>query len=86
LAWNAGVPNLLGYSENEFLGKHASIIFTPPDKAFEVCEAELKLAAENGYSSDIRWHMRKDGTEFFAHNAPSAFLNACTKTNTPARA
>jgi PAS domain S-box-containing protein len=67
VAWNAVVQNLLGYSENEFLGKHASIIFTPPDKAFEVCESELKLAAEKGSSSDIRWHMRKDGTEFFAH-------------------
>jgi PAS domain S-box-containing protein len=57
VAWNAGVQNLLGYSENEFLGKPASIIFTPPDKAFEVREAELKLAAENGYYSDIRWRI-----------------------------
>ena len=36
ISWNAGVEHLLGYSEQEWIGQHASIIFTPPDKAAEI--------------------------------------------------
>ena len=67
LSWNAGVQHILGYSEEEWIGQHASIIFTPPDQAREVCQSEMTLAAEQGCSTDIRWHLRKDGTELFAH-------------------
>jgi PAS domain S-box-containing protein len=71
-SWNAGVENLLGYSEQEWVGKHASIIFTPEDKAVEVCESEMRLAEETGNATDIRWHRHKNGSEFFANG----FMNA----------
>jgi light-regulated signal transduction histidine kinase (bacteriophytochrome) len=32
----------------------------------------MKLAAEQGCSTDIRWHLRKDGTELFAHGFMTA--------------
>lgn len=32
-SWNPGVEKLLGYGENEFIAKKASIIFTPEDIA-----------------------------------------------------
>jgi PAS domain S-box-containing protein len=35
-SWNAGVERLLGYSEQEWLGQPASIIFTPAEKSMEV--------------------------------------------------
>jgi len=66
-SWNAGVERLLGYSEQEWIGQHARIIFTPAEKAAEVCEAEMRKALELGSATDIRWHRRKDGTEFFAN-------------------
>src|SRR4051812_613284 len=47
-SWNAGVEQLLGYSEQEWLGQHACIIFTPEEKAMEVCESEMQLAREQG--------------------------------------
>jgi PAS domain S-box-containing protein len=65
--WNAGVEQLLGYSESAWIGRHASIIFTPPDKAAEVCAREMEAAAEQGCVSDIRWHRRQDGSQFFAN-------------------
>jgi light-regulated signal transduction histidine kinase (bacteriophytochrome) len=43
------------------------MIFTPAEKAMEVCESEMRKALENGSATDIRWHRRKDGTEFFAN-------------------
>lgn len=76
LSWNAGVQHILGYSEEEWIGQHASIIFTPPDQAHEVCVAEMKLAADKGSSTDIRWHLRKDGTPFFAHGLMRAAIRA----------
>ena len=66
-SWNAGVERLLGYSEQEWLGQPASIIFTPAEKAMEVCESEMRKALEFGSATDIRWHRRKDGSEFFAN-------------------
>ena len=71
-SWNAGVERLLGYSEEEWIGQPASIIFTPAEKAMEVCEAEMRKAQDSGSAADIRWHRRKDGTEFFANG----FMNA----------
>lgn len=66
-SWNAGVEQLLGYSEQEWIGRPASIIFTPEDKAAEVCQSEMRLAQETGSATDIRWHRRKDGTQLFAN-------------------
>jgi PAS domain S-box-containing protein len=72
LSWNAGVQQIFGYGEQEWLGQHASIIFTPSDQAHDVCVSEMKLASETGSSGDIRWHRRKDGTELFAHGVMRA--------------
>ena len=71
-SWNAGVEQLIGYSEEEWLGKHASIIFTPAEKAADVCASEMRKAQETGYATDIRWHRHKDGSEFFANG----YMNA----------
>jgi two-component system, chemotaxis family, sensor kinase Cph1 len=72
LTWNAGVQHILGYSEEEWVGQHASLIFTPPDQAREVCVSEMNRASESGCSSDTRWHRRKDGCELFAHGVMRA--------------
>lgn len=71
-SWNAGVEQLFGFSEEEWIGKPARIIFTPAEKAEEVCEAEMRRAEETGNATDIRWHRRKDGSEFFANG----YMNA----------
>jgi PAS domain S-box-containing protein len=71
-SWNAGVEHLLGYSEKEWIGQHAAIIFTPEENAVEVCESEMQLANETGSATDIRWHRHKNGTKFFANG----FMNA----------
>jgi PAS domain S-box-containing protein len=71
-SWNAGVEHLIGYSEEEWIGKHASVIFTPEERAVDVCESEMRLAEETGSATDIRWHRHKNGAEFFANG----FMNA----------
>jgi PAS domain S-box-containing protein len=40
--WNEGAQHLLGYQEEEVLGKHFSIFFTPEDQQAGKPQRELK--------------------------------------------
>lgn len=66
ISWNPGVERVLGYTEPEFIGKHFNILFTPEDRAAGVPEAEMSIARNQGNAPDDRWHLRKDGTRFYA--------------------
>lgn len=66
LSWNSGAERLLGWSEDEAIGKNASMMFTAEDVAAGEFGAELEGALVNGRAEDERWHVRKDGTRFFA--------------------
>lgn len=67
VSWNPGVERLLGYTEAEFVGEHFAIIFSPEDVACGVPEAEMRRAAQERRAEDQRWHVRKDGTRFWAN-------------------
>ena len=64
--WNAGAVNILGWTEAEMLGRRADLIFTPEQRDAEVPEAEMQQADRQGRAADERWHLRKDGTQFWA--------------------
>lgn len=65
-SWNAGAERLIGYSESEILGQSADVIFTPEDRRNGVPAAERMAAAQDGRAEDERWHLRKDGSLFWA--------------------
>jgi PAS domain S-box-containing protein len=64
--WNAGAERVLGYKEAEIIGQLFSILFTPEDIVNGQPEHELAIARDKGRSEDERWHMRKDGNQFWA--------------------
>jgi PAS domain S-box-containing protein len=66
-SWNPGVEKLLGYGEDEFVGQKAAIIFTPEDITAKAPEWELNTAFKEGRCEDVRWHVRKDGSQFWAN-------------------
>jgi PAS domain S-box-containing protein len=70
--WNPGVEKNLGYTEAEFCGQQVSILFTPEDLAKGAPQQELDVAAREGRSFDIRWHVRKDGSRLFVDGVMSA--------------
>lgn len=72
ITWNAGVEHVLGYSEREFLGQSAHIIFTPEDREAQVPQTEMQRARQQGQTSDVRWHQRKGGIRFFANGTMQA--------------
>jgi PAS domain S-box-containing protein len=65
-SWNVGAERLLGWGEAEIMGEDACLIFTPEDLAAGACDAELATARAQGRAEDERWHVRKDGSRFFA--------------------
>jgi len=65
--WNIGAERIFGYEAPEIIGRHASILFTPEDNLQGVPERELKFAMETGRAQDSRWHLRKDGSRFWAN-------------------
>ncbi len=48
ITWNTGAEQVLGYSEQDIIGKHGSIFFTPEDVAAGEPEKELARAREEG--------------------------------------
>jgi PAS domain S-box-containing protein len=62
--WNPGVERLLGYSESDFIGRHAAVLFIPEEPGG--AEQEMRLAAERGRALDQRWHLRRDGSRLYA--------------------
>jgi PAS domain S-box-containing protein len=71
-SWNPGAQRLLGYEAEEVLGRDGSCFFTPEDVQKGADEQELRKAAETGRASDDRWHVRKNGSYFFASGITSS--------------
>jgi PAS domain S-box-containing protein len=70
--WNSGAEHILGYSEAEVIGKNGRKFFTTEDRAKGEPEKELATAATTGRAEDERWHVRKDGSRFWASGIVTA--------------
>lgn len=64
--WSRGAERLFGYAPHEMEGTYAHQLFVPPDRQAGVPEVELQVATEQGRAEDERWHLRKDGSRFWA--------------------
>ena len=64
--WNAGAERILGWGEAETLGRAIGFIFTPEDVEAGIASQELFKAASEGKAMDVRWHLRRDGSRFWA--------------------
>jgi two-component system CheB/CheR fusion protein len=70
--WNAGAERVLGYAKEDVLGRSATIIFTPEDRSAMEWENQLDRARASVEVWDERWHVRKDGSRFWASGILSA--------------
>ena len=66
ISWNRGAERLLGWTEQQAVGRPAALIFTPEDRDAGVPEQELLTARRDGRALDERMHQRKSGERFWA--------------------
>ena len=76
VGWNAGAERILGYTADEILQTTADVVFVPEDRANGIPAAEQAAAARDGAAQDERWHIRKDGSRFYASGVLSRVLEA----------
>lgn len=64
-SWNPGAERLLGYHEDEVIGRSIAVLFTPEDIERGFPQREMQQALKDGRGNDDRWHVRKDGSRFW---------------------
>ena len=64
--WNTGAERILGWTAAEMRGELVSRAFVPEEVAAGVPEAEMRQALEHGRAGEERWHVRRDGSRFWA--------------------
>ena len=70
--WNPGAERLKGYAPEDILGLHFSRFFTQEDIDRGRPAELLRLAASKGRVEEEAWHVRKDGSRFWASVTISA--------------
>jgi two-component system CheB/CheR fusion protein len=69
LVWNTGATHMFGWTREEIVGRPIDILFTSEDRTLGIPRSELQDATQNGRADDERWHVRKDGSRFWASGA-----------------
>ncbi|MCS0613356.1 response regulator [Massilia kyonggiensis] len=64
--WEGGAAAITGWSPDDVRGRSADLLFTPEDAAAGQPEQEARRALDQGRAEDRRWHLRRDGTRFYA--------------------
>ena len=67
--WTPGAEAIFGWRAGEIIGRSAELLFTPEDRADGTPMHELATAREQGCANDERWHVRHDGSRFFANGS-----------------
>lgn len=66
-SWNRGAARIMGYSDDEAIGRHFSLFYGPDDLAAQKPQKELEIALRDGRVEDEGWRVRKDGSRFWAN-------------------
>jgi PAS domain S-box-containing protein len=64
--WNPGAQRLFGYTPQQILGHSSDVIFTSEDIMAGAPQEEAETALRQGSAADNRWHLRRDGSVFWA--------------------
>lgn len=64
-SWNIGAQRLLGWEASEIIGQPGDVVFTLEDRARAAPERETEIATIDGRAQNERFHLRKDGSEFW---------------------
>jgi PAS domain S-box-containing protein len=71
-SWNDGARAIYGFTAAEAIGRHFALFYTSDEHGRDRPGDDLALAARRGRVEHEDWHVRKDGSEFWAHVMLSA--------------
>jgi PAS domain S-box-containing protein len=71
-SWNRGAQRLLGYSDDEIIGRDGRVLFTAEDQQRGAADWEIEQALSEGRAGNERWHVRKDGSRFWGSGVAMA--------------
>jgi formate hydrogenlyase transcriptional activator len=66
-AWYSGAARIYGHPEDEVLGQHVSLLYSGEDTLSFRLQEELKRTAAEGHFGNEAWHVKKDGSRFWAN-------------------
>lgn len=66
--WYAGAERIYGFSSQEAIGQHVSFVCPPADSDEGGCTEDVGRAAALGHLGAEGWHLRSDGTRFWANS------------------
>jgi PAS domain S-box-containing protein len=75
LSWNEGAEYIKGYTEEEILGKHISVFYTPDAIDQNEPRKNMNEALKNGICEVEGWRVRKDGSIFWANTVLTPLYN-----------
>jgi PAS domain S-box-containing protein len=78
VAWYAGAERIYGYSSSEVIGQNASL-FYPDEDALLKLQEKLKRGAAEGHVGAEGWHVKKDGSRFWANSITMALKDESGK-------
>ena len=70
--WSKGAERIFRQPAEEAVGQNARVIFTPEDQVAGEDDREIAIAATEGRAEDDRWHLRADGSRFWASGVLTA--------------
>jgi PAS domain S-box-containing protein len=73
---NPGAAHILGIPGEKLAGQPLEVLFTPEDRERGLAEHEREVAAVEGHGEDDRWHLRGDGSRFWAAGMLTALRTA----------
>ncbi|MFL6662845.1 MAG: PAS domain S-box protein [Rhizobacter sp.] len=74
-SWNAGAERVHGFTAGQVLGRGAAMFYAADDVAAGKPQTELAIARNAGFSEDIGWRLRADGSRFWADVTLTALRN-----------
>jgi PAS domain S-box-containing protein len=65
-AWYSGAARIYGYAADEAIGRHVSFLYPGEENPDAEPQQELNRSAAEGHFGNEGWHVRKDGSRFWA--------------------